>query len=97
MQKQAADVSWKGGMLLSVVAAYTFKAFEKPATSETADTHVPRAVWQLFLTATLCYLPKGFIWCVMNNIKKKFFREVAWTTFTFKPNIPLRTLFIAVF
>lgn len=29
MQKRAADVGWRVGMLLSMVATYVFKAFEK--------------------------------------------------------------------
>lgn len=41
MQKQAADVGWRVGMLLSMVATYVFKAFEKATAWGTADTQVP--------------------------------------------------------
>jgi len=45
MQRRAADVSCQVGTLLSMVAAYAFTAFEKPATAETADARIPRAGW----------------------------------------------------
>lgn len=41
MQKWAADVGWQVGMLLSRMATYVIKVFEKPTASGTADMQVP--------------------------------------------------------